>query len=69
MDREKAIALEAVTTEDLERELARRGRTVSPTLCWKCGVWSARVMVYDGWGEALHCEGCLKRCERCTCRR
>ena len=59
--------LSQITTEELEQELKRRGKIVSPTLCPKCRKWSAHLTNYSTFYETLHCNGCLKPIERCTC--
>ena len=59
--------LSHVDTEELERELVKRGKTVSPAICWKCNIWPAKPMYYSEPGVKLHCLGCFRTCEKCLC--
>jgi hypothetical protein len=59
--------LENVSTEKLEKELSKRkdrdfGR------CPNCrGKWTMYMGCSRSWREELHCYGCRKPVENCTC--
>jgi hypothetical protein len=59
--------LSNLNTEDLKRELKIRGHIISPCICSTCKKWSAHLTNYSTFYETLHCNGCMKPVEKCTC--
>ncbi len=55
--------LTEASTDDLVRELSRRGHMPR---C-KCGRWRTYIGVWDSDGKTLRCHGCLLAIARCTC--
>jgi len=61
--------LENISTEELEKELQRRGKHTTTGRCPTCNSkWSMTYKVYSGFGEHWHCDGCNQWIEKCTCR-
>lgn len=60
--------LNHISTEELEKELQRRGKHTTTGICPTCRKWTMEYKHYSGYGEAWHCVGCCKRVENCTCR-
>jgi hypothetical protein len=56
--------LESASTDDLVKELSRRG-ALPPCTCRK---WQTYMGVYDRDGYTLRCHGCLRAIGNCTCR-
>lgn len=55
------------TSEELEQELSRRGKS-KVKYCPTCnGKWPMTYKQYKGWGQSWHCDGCNNRIENCTC--
>jgi len=61
--------LSEFSTKEIEDELKRRGKIVSPTICPTCKIYKAILSDYSVRPPRLHCVGCMKIVERCTCRR
>jgi hypothetical protein len=57
------MAASDLTTDELVKELARRGALPR---CL-CGKWQTYIGSYDRDGETLRCHGCLRAIARCTC--
>ena len=63
------MQLEEVSTQELEKELKKR-KDRDHGRCATCGgKWSLYMGCSDSWRESLHCFGCNKRQEICTCSR
>lgn len=52
--------------EELLKELKKR--KVSFGTCTTCRHWETYMGCSDSWRESMHCHGCRKRVELCTCR-
>gem|GEM_PF-6950995 len=59
--------LENISTEKLEKELSKR-KDRDLGRCPKCrGKWTLYMGCSRSWREELHCYGCRKPTENCTC--
>jgi 4-hydroxy-3-methylbut-2-enyl diphosphate reductase IspH len=61
------MSLKNYTTEEIEAELRRRNKQVVDNICPTCRKYTVTFKQYQGWGQHLHCDGCNKRVENCTC--
>ena len=59
--------LQEVSDEDLKKEIRRRNIIIVNSICPTCHKWPVESMVYSSHIEELHCTGCLKPINRCTC--